>query len=139
MRSVSTAIAFVQHGPYTFEELQAVSVTGYEEFSSYSAFQKDGLAMDLLAKRFGRAGYGWQYHHIVEQGGANEDNLPATQLQNTDNIIRLPTLVHEAVTAEYAKFSTAYGMTMRRWLQTQPEEVQREEGLKILRTLNILK
>ena len=30
-------------------------------------------------------------------------------------------------------------MTMYQWLQTQPFDVQREEGLKILRNLHILK
>ncbi len=30
-------------------------------------------------------------------------------------------------------------MTEYEWLQTQPYEIQRDEGLKILRRLNILK
>jgi hypothetical protein len=30
-------------------------------------------------------------------------------------------------------------LSMYQWLQTQPYEVQREEGLKILRKLHILK
>jgi hypothetical protein len=54
-----------------------------------------------LSKRFGPAGDGYQYHHIVTQGGQNATKIPAAQLQNTDNIVRLPTLIHEAVTAEY--------------------------------------
>jgi hypothetical protein len=94
----------------------------------------------VLAKRFGPAGDGQQYHHIVTQGGANPDNISAEQLQNTDNVIRLPTLLHEAVNAEYSKLlQDGTGMTMYQWLQTQSYYVQREEGLKILRRLNILK
>ena len=55
------------------------------------------------------------------------------QLQNTDNIIRLPTLLHEAVNAEYLKPQLDTNMTKYQWLRTQPYDVQREEGLRILR------
>jgi hypothetical protein len=92
----------------------------------------------MIAKRFGGAGDGYQYHHIVTQGGANADNISAEQLQNTDNIVILPTLLHEAVTGEYLGKSPVESLNMYQWLQTQPYEVQREEGLKILRRLNIL-
>jgi len=37
--------------------------------------------LDLLEKRFGSAGDGYQYHHIVTQGGANAGNILAEQLQ----------------------------------------------------------
>ena len=135
----AAALDFVKNGPHTLEDLQ-VSSDDYEQFSSYDEFYKAELSVELLAKRFGPAGDGQQYHHIVTQGSANADNISAEQLQNTDNIIRLPTLLHEAVNAEYSKLlQDGTGMTMYQWLQTQSYDVQREEGLKILRRLNILK
>jgi len=134
----AAALDFVKEGPHSLEDLQ-VSSNGYEEFSSYYDFYKDNWGIDLLAKRFGPAGAGSQYHHIVTQGGANADNMPPEQLQNTDNVIRLPTLLHETVNAEYLKPGLDTNMTMYQWLQTQPYDVQREEGLKILRNLHILK
>ena len=131
------AIEFVKHGPYSLEELQVSS--NYEEFSSYGDFIKDAAYVALLVKRFGRAGSGNQYHHIVTQGGANENKIPAERLQNTDNVIPLPTLLHEAVNGEYSSIDKDKGMTLYEWLQTQPYDVQREVGLKILRDLHILK
>ena len=131
------AIEFVKHGPYSLEELQVSS--NYEEFSSYGDFIKDAAYIALVVKRFGGAGSGNQYHHIVTQGGANETKITAEQLQNTDNVIPLPTLLHEAVNGEYSYFDKGKGMTTYQWLQTQPYDVQREEGLKILRKLHILK
>ena len=131
------AIEFVKHGPYSLEELQVSS--NYEEFSSYGDFIKDAAYIALLIKRFGRAGSGNQYHHIVTQGGANENKIPAERLQNTDNVIPLPTLLHEAVNGEYSSIDKDKGMTLYEWLQTQPYDVQREVGLKILRDLHILK
>jgi|GEM_PF-3734758 len=104
----------------------------------YGDFIKDAAYLALLVKRFGGAGSGNQYHHIVTQGGAN-NKIPAERLQNTDNIIPLPTLLHEAVNGEYSKLRQGTNMTEYQWLQTQPYDVQREEGLKILRRLHILK
>ena len=131
------AIEFVKHGPYSLDELQVSS--NYEEFSSYGDFIKDAAYVALLVKRFGRAGSGNQYHHIVTQGGANETKISPERLQNTDNVIPLPTLLHEAVNGDYASRWKDTNMTKYEWLQTQPYDVQREEGLKILRELHILK
>jgi hypothetical protein len=132
------AIEFVRHGPYSLDELQVMS-SNYEEFSNYGDFIKDAAYIALIVKRFGGAGSGNQYHHIVTQGGANETEIPQEQLQNTDNVIPLPTLLHEAVNGEYSRFDDDKGMTTYQWLQTQPYDVQRKEGLKILRDLHILK
>jgi hypothetical protein len=112
-------------------ELQVRSPLGYEEFSRYDLFIKITLDDKDLSKRFGPAGDGYQYHHIVTQGRQNATKIPAAQLQNTDNIVRLPTLIHEAVTAEY--------LGPAEWVQSQPYSIQREEGLRILRKLRILK
>jgi hypothetical protein len=112
---------------------------GYEEFANYGDFVKGDLALEPVEKRFGAADDGYQYHHIVTQGGANAGNIPAEQLQNTDNIVRIPTLLHEAVTGEYSSVKEGTNMTVYEWVQTQPYDVQRAEGLKILRDLNILK
>jgi hypothetical protein len=132
----AAALDFVNDGPHTLEDLQ-ISSNGYEEFSSYDEFYKADLSLEL-AKRFGPAGDGQQYHHIVTQGGANADNISPEQLQNTSNIIRLPTILHEGVSAEYMKSSPDPSMNMYQWLQTKPYNVQREEGLKILRNLRII-
>ena len=82
----AAAFDFVKKGPHSLEDLQ-VSSGDYEEFSSYGQFVKGELSSDQMAKRFGGAGDGNQYHHIVTQGGANADSFSPQQLQNTDNII----------------------------------------------------
>lgn len=137
---LEAAFQFIKNGPRTLEQLQ-VSSDDYEEFPSYDQFQKSDRAQDQLVKRFGPAGDGYEYHHIVAQGGENASKIPQQQLQNTDNIIRIPTLLHEAVTAEYysRKAPDDSGVTFYAWLQTQPYQVQRERGFGILRDLHILK
>ena len=133
----AAALNFAQKGPQNLEDLQVSNE--YEEFADYDAFVKAEFLTVIMEKRFGGAGAGYQYHHIVTQGGANATSIPPEQLQNTDNIIRLPTLLHEDVNAAYLAKSPDPNMNMYQWLQTQPFDVQREEGLKILRQLHILK
>lgn len=134
----TVALDFVKDGPHALDELQVLS--DYEEFSSYDQFVKSESSRDRMVKRFGGAGAGNQYHHIVTQGGANAGNFSSQQLQNTEVIIRLPTLLHEIVNDEYSGPSPdGSKMTLYEWLQTQPYDVQRQEGLRILRELHILK
>ncbi|MGN6749907.1 MAG: hypothetical protein ACTHJS_15065 [Xanthobacteraceae bacterium] len=136
---LEAAFQFIKDGPRTLEQLQ-VSSSGNEEFSSYDEFKKIDPSQYDLAKRFGPAGDGYQYHHIVTQGGANANNIPQERLHNTENIIRIPTLLHEAINAEYqSKVEDGSGRTVYEWLQTQSYEFQREYGLQILRKLHILK
>jgi hypothetical protein len=127
---------FIKKAPYSLMELQVRSPLGYEEFSRYDLFIKITLDDKDLSKRFGPAGDGYQYHHIVTQGGQNATKIPAAQLQNIDNIVRLPTLIHEEVTAEYLGPAPAdETKTLYEWVQSQPYSIQREEGLRILRKL----
>ena len=63
------ALDFLAKGPYSLEDLRVSDQS--ESFSSYEAFYKLLSVEEYLSKRFGRAGDGYQYHHIVEQGGAN--------------------------------------------------------------------
>jgi hypothetical protein len=140
MIDLDAAFKFVQKGPHTLRELQ-VSPDGYEQFDSYGEFVKSVWNQIQLARRFGPAGNGYEYHHIVTQGGENGSEIPQEQLQNTDNIIRIPKLLHEEVSAEYSRDAApdGTGRSLYEWLQTLPYEVQREYGLKILRELHLLK
>lgn len=137
--AAAVALDFVKDGPHSLEDLQ-VSASSYEEFSTYDEFVKGELPLERMVKRFGGAGDGNQYHHIVTQGGVNAKNIPPEQLQNTENIVILPTLLHEVVSDEYlAPSPNDSNVTLYQWLQTQPYQVQREVGLKILRELHILR
>jgi hypothetical protein len=133
------ALEFAKQGAHSLQDLEVPS-NDYEQFSSYDEFQKLDSAQYELVKRFGPAGDGYQYHHIITQGGQNANNIPQEQLQNTENIIRIPTLLHEAVNAAYQDAAPdGSGRTVYEWLQTQSYEFQRNYGLKILRDLHILK
>ena len=76
-----------------------------------------------------------QYHHIIEEGSRVTSNL----VENTDNIVRIPAILHEAINARYATKSADYGgMALRDWLKGQSVEVKRAEGIKVLREFGII-
>lgn len=133
---INRAIEFVQKGP---RSLDALRVDPDDvSFSSFDAFKKISPA-ELIIRRYPATEVGIEYHHIVEQGGDNAKNFSPEQLHSTRNIIPLPDPVHDLVTAEYAKEYDKSGKSVREWLSAQSFEAQRNEGIKILRRLGIIK
>ena len=129
--ATDAALKFAAGGPRSLEELQ-VSPTE-EAFPTMDSFEKEALD-----KRFGKAGPGYEYHHIVEQGA---NDVPPEGLHSTRNIVRIPKLLHEEVTAEYARVSTkVYARaTVRTFLRSLPYEERYRAGLETLRSVGILK
>jgi hypothetical protein len=125
------ALEFAKKGPYSLDELRVSSED--EAFPSFSAFKK----IDLF-KRFPPAGPGMEYHHIVEQSA--EGDIPASELNSTRNIVRIPKLVHEEISSEYAQTSTDAENTapFRMSLKGKSFEERWEAGLRTMRELGIL-
>jgi hypothetical protein len=132
--AIAAATRFVNEGAHTLAQLR-VSSEGLS-FSSYGQFLKQDVEASAdLEKRFGSAGDGMQYHHIIEEGSGVASNL----VENTDNIVRIPAILHEAINAIYATKSSKYGgLTLRDWLKGQSADVKREYGIKVLRDLGII-
>jgi hypothetical protein len=130
-RETDAAIEIVQKGPYSLEQLR-VSPDD-EAFSSFSAFKKIEFG-----KRFGSAGDGYEYHHIVEQS-ANSD-LSENELQSTTNIIRIPRLLHEEISAQYSRSSYGpLGSSLRTRLDGASFADRWNAGLGVMREIGILK
>ena len=112
-QAVFAATRFVNEGAHTLAQLR-MSNDGLI-FSNYRQFLKtDAAPIADLEKRFGAAGDGMQYHHIIEGGSGAAANL----VENSDNIVRIPAILHEAINALYATKSAKYGgLTLRDWLK----------------------
>ena len=137
-REVNAAIDFVKKGPYCLDDLRMSPDD--QSFSSVDAFKKISLLSIELMKRFGNATPGSEYHHIVEQGGDNETKIPAEQLHSTKNIIPLPRLLHELVSAAYSEKSKKDSTkTVREWQQTQSFDEQQKFGIETLQEIGILR
>ena len=132
------ALDFLAKGPYSLDDLRVTP--NFEAFPSYDEFRKGSPPDEIVAQRFGRAGTGYQYHHIVEQGGANAAAFSAQELQSTDNIVRIPTLLHEAVNGAYSESADDTDrLALREWLRAKIYSAQRERGVQVLRDLGIVR
>jgi hypothetical protein len=131
------ALDFLANGPYSLEDLRVSPAS--ESFSSFQEFKKGLSFLEYLLKRFGAAGDGYDYHHIVEQGGTNADAFATQDLQSTNNIVRIPTLLHEAINSVYSVNSAQNpDITFREQIRNEPFAQQREDGIGVMRGLGII-
>lgn len=81
----------------------------------------------------GPAGQGQQWHHIVEQTSRNVERFGGQAIHNTNNIVRLPTEVHQKISAYYSsKQAFTGGQTVRAWLSRQSFQDQKAFGQRIM-------
>ncbi len=101
----------------------------------------EGAAQGASASSFGAfknalgpAGEGMQWHHIVEQTPGNLARFGSGPIQNTGNLIRLDTVVHQQILAAFTRRSQPFtgGATVRQWLSTQSFESQQQFGQELL-------
>ena len=105
--------------------VESVAARGFESFSAFKS-------------EFGRAGEGFNWHHIVEQTPKNLVQFGATEIHNTQNIVRVDVIAHGKVSAFYSSIQPfTNGQTVRQWLSTQPLEQQRQFGLDTLRRFGV--
>jgi hypothetical protein len=91
-----------------------------------------------LEKRFGPPGDGYEYHHIVEQGQAGL-RLTANELNSTWNIVRIPKLLHEEISAEYSSGVRDGGGRFRSMLRSKAFDEQWRHGVETMQRLGIIR
>ena len=83
---------------------------------------------------------GYQDHHIEEQGTLGNLGYVRADIDNPDNIVRIPTLKHFEITAWYATRNPEFGNILpREYLASQPQKVRRQTGLDALVRMGVLK
>lgn len=103
-RDYGVAIDFIKYGPYKLEDLRVSDQD--ESFQSFDGFKKIELE-----KRLGPAGDGYDYRHVAEKRGSG--NFPDGFMHSTRNIIRIPRILHEEISASYARRNDETGKTIR--------------------------
>lgn len=83
---------------------------------------------------------GTDVHHIVEQSSARNDKFPESQIQDPDNLVRIPTLKHWELNAWYEKSNKDYGgQTPRQYVKGKDWDTRQQVGLAGLRAVGVLK
>lgn len=134
--AIKAATRFVNEGTHTLAQLRVSSES--LSFRNYEAFVKvwDAMLAQMdLEKRFGPARQGFEYHHIIERNSGEASSI----IESTDNIVEIPTILHEEITARYTQSQARFGgQTLRQWLRTQPAYVKRYWGRRILKEVGII-
>ena len=98
----------------------------------FSSFSK-------LKKYLGKAGDGFEWHHIVEQTQIEKAGFAADEVNNLRNIVKIPGgysgSVHSKISGYYNSTKQFFtnGLSVRDWLSTQSFEVQFNFGVEKLR------
>jgi hypothetical protein len=134
VRDSKAAMGFLEKGPADLQD-PMVPAESPQGFASYDAFKKVDLE-----KQFGPAGDGLDYHHIVEQG-PNEGVFPAPELQSTENIVKIPRLLHEDINSYYISKTEFDGvfLTSRQYLSGNSFSFQRSFGICAMQRRGLLK
>jgi hypothetical protein len=86
---------------------------------------------------------GTQIHHTVEQGPAEKEGFPRSQIDAPDNLVRIPKQKHQEMSDFYSTkdFEDARfgGQSPRERLRNRSWEERREFGLEILERYGVLK
>ena len=82
---------------------------------------------------------GYDIHHIVEQASAREDGFSASEVDGSDNLVRIPTLKHWEINAWYQERSDRFGgRSPREYLRGRSWDERRKIGLEALSRFGVL-
>ncbi|MBV9394804.1 MAG: hypothetical protein JOZ84_10360 [Methylobacteriaceae bacterium] len=82
---------------------------------------------------------GYDIHHIVEQGPAEQDGFPRSQIDAPENLVQIPTLRHWQITAWYARSNPDFDwLTPREYLRGQSWDERTRVGLDALVRFGVL-
>jgi hypothetical protein len=117
--------------------LTAPRLAGFEAATGTVNLGRGFNSFTALKRFLGSPGAGNQWHHIVEQTPGNLKLFGADVIQNTNNIVALPSSVHIGRGSISAYYSSAQrftnGQTVRQWLSTQTLQEQRQFGVQTLK------
>ncbi len=118
--------------------LQTETILSEAEAEATSIAETGSQARQVLNQLFTRVSTpnpgGIEYHHIVEQGGANASRF-GQALQSFGNIIPLQEEVHDVISGFYSSAPEwlPNGTRVRDWMAAQDWETQWSAGLQILK------
>lgn len=101
-------------------------LNGGEGFSTMGAFKK----------KFGAAGNGMAWHHIVEQHPGNVARFGAENIHHTKNLIKVPHgkgLLHMKISGHYSSHMPGTKIRVRDYVKTLSYDEQYEYGIKIMK------
>jgi hypothetical protein len=82
---------------------------------------------------------GYQIHHIVERTPGEKQGDPDELINGSDNLVRIPTLIHRDISDFYSTSDPELGQTPREYLRGKSWDDRRKFGLETLVRFGVLK
>jgi hypothetical protein len=83
---------------------------------------------------------GYDIHHIVEQTSAERSGFTRSEIENPENLVRVPRLQHYQITGWYTQGSEKFdGLSPRAYLQDKDLAERYRVGLEALKEFKVLK
>jgi len=96
--------------------------------------------LDELQKAVSTPALGYDIHHVVEQTAAERDGFTTVQIDDPENLVRIPTMKHWEINAWYQTENLDFdGLTPRAYLVGRSWDVRRAVGLEALRVHRVLR
>jgi hypothetical protein len=115
----------------------------YEEYQDYvkiQAYSDPPKTLEELQQAVSSPAAGYQIHHIVEQGPAEKEKFPRSQIDAPDNLVRIPTLRHEDINGWFGRPTKEFGwQSPREYLVGKDWAERREVGIRALIEHKVLK
>lgn len=112
----------------------------YEYDAKIEASLDPPMGLDELQRAVTTPKPGYHRHHIVEQTSAEQDGYPRSLIDGQDNLVRIPALKHEDISAWYSTKNKDFGgLSPRDYLRGKSWDRRRAIGLDALRDHGVLR
>jgi hypothetical protein len=124
----------------TFGKLAAGAYWLYGEYPRIKAYLDSPKTLEELQQAVSSPQKGYDIHHIVEQTSAEQDGFPRSQIDATDNLVRIPTYKHWEVSAwSQTRNQDFDNLSPRDHLRGKSWDERRRVGLGALMKFGVLK
>lgn len=105
----------------------------YEHDAKIEASLDPPKSLEELQQAVATPKPGYETHHIVEQASAERDGYYRSMIDDPDNLVRIPTLKHQDISAWYQTKNDDFGgLAPREYLRGKSWDVRRRVGLDAL-------
>jgi hypothetical protein len=112
----------------------------HEHLPNMQSYFDGPKSLDELRDAVREQKKGYDIHHIVEQGPAENDGLPRSMIDAPENLVRIPRYKHWEINAWYGKRNKNFGGVSPREHLQEKEWAEREKvGLDALIDAGVLK
>jgi hypothetical protein len=140
-RLAKIAAAFVRGSIGRFAVLAAGAYWLYSERANILSYSDPPKTFEELRDAVSsKSQEGYEDHHVAEQKSARQDGFPESQINDSENVVRIPTYKHREINGWYSTPNKDFnGLSPREYLRGRSWEERREVGLFALKKFNVLK